>query len=57
MLRQILFEIERMKFLKNVDLCKIYAYAGEKDFCLSQGADEKIQLVAFMAEIMSRIKN
>jgi replication factor C small subunit len=56
-MRQLLIALPRIKKINSKDLCIIYAYSGEIDYQISQGADEKIQLLAFLAEIISRIKN
>ena len=55
-LRQISNIIPRIEFnpkYRNI----IYSFLGEVDFRISQGADEKVQTLALISEIISKISN
>jgi replication factor C small subunit len=53
-IRQILVILPKLK-IKQKDITYIYSYLGEIDYRISQGADEEIQILALMAEIISKI--
>ncbi len=54
-LRQLLDAIYRIKRITPEKLNILHIFIGEIDYRISQGADEKIQLMALLAEIVSNI--
>ena len=47
------------RIIKNIDtksIVEIQAFIGDIDYRISQGADEKIQVTALLAEIISKMK-
>ncbi|MEJ2249020.1 MAG: AAA family ATPase [Candidatus Lokiarchaeota archaeon] len=55
-IRQLLSSLPNLKNLNPNTISKIQSYFGEIDFHISQGADEEIQLLALIAEIISQIQ-
>lgn len=53
-IRQILGILPKLK-VEQKDLIYIYNFLGEIDYRISQGADEQIQILALMAEIIDKI--
>ena len=53
-IRQILEILPKLK-IEQKDLIYLHDFLGEVDYRISQGADEKIQILALMAEIINRI--
>jgi len=53
-IRQILGILPKLK-IEQKDLIYIYIFLGEIDYRISQGADEQIQILALMAEIIDKI--
>lgn len=53
-IRQILGILPKLK-IEQKDLIYIYNFLGEIDYRISQGADEQIQILALMAEIIDKI--
>lgn len=55
-IRQIIEILPKLK-IKQKDEIYIYSLLGEIDYKISQGADEQIQILALMAEIIDSLKN
>jgi len=53
-IRQILEILPKLK-IEQKDLIYLHDFLGEVDYRISQGADEQIQILALMAEIINRI--
>ncbi|TFG30604.1 MAG: replication factor C small subunit [Promethearchaeota archaeon] len=53
-IRQILENLPRLKIEQKDEIC-LYNVLGEIDYRISQGADEKIQITALMADIIQKI--
>jgi replication factor C small subunit len=56
-IRQLLKNLQSLKSLKTEAINKIQAYFGDIDYRISQGADEEIQLLALLAEIIKESMN
>lgn len=54
LLRQIVSILPELK-VKKADINKIHSFIGDIDFRISQGADEKIQITALLADIVQKI--
>lgn len=54
-IRQILGVLPRIKSIKSKNLSILRAYIGDIDFRISQGADEQIQILALIAEIIDNV--
>jgi len=55
-LRQLLGVLPQLKNIDPKNIIEIRAFIGDIDYRLSQGADEKIQITALLAEIISKTK-
>ena len=53
-IRQILGVLPKLK-IEQKDITSLYDFLGEIDYRISQGADEQIQILALMAEIINKI--
>jgi replication factor C small subunit len=56
-IRQLLKNLQSLKSLKTEAINRIQAYFGDIDYRISQGADEEIQLLALLAEIIKESMN
>lgn len=56
LLRQLLGILPKIKNIDSKRIIEIQAFIGDIDYRISQGADEKIQITALLAEIISKIK-
>ncbi|MHA1490266.1 MAG: AAA family ATPase [Promethearchaeota archaeon] len=54
-IRQISSVLPRIKSIKSKNLPMLRAYMGDIDFRISQGADEQIQILALVAEIIDNV--
>lgn len=54
-IRQILGVLPRIKSIKSKNLTILRAYMGDIDFRISQGADEQIQILSLIAEIVDNV--
>lgn len=55
LLRQIVSILPQLN-LQKTDINEIHSYIGDIDFRISQGADEKIQITALLADIVQKIE-
>ena len=56
LLRQLLGILPKINNIDPKSIIEIQAFIGDIDYRMSQGADEKIQITALLAEIISKIK-
>ena len=57
LLRQLSVVLPQFKNIDPKSIIEIRAFIGDIDYRISQGADEKIQIIALVAEIISKMKN
>ncbi|TFF96230.1 MAG: Replication factor C small subunit, partial [Promethearchaeota archaeon] len=54
--RQIMREIKKLN-LNPLQLNELYTLIGDIDYRVSQGADERIQIIALLADMINKVKS